>query len=74
MRFFPGGVDGFFPCPDFGSDGLGDASVPPEDVGVETGGCGISVARGRSALVLCADGAGEGVGLMVFTGSVDEAN
>jgi hypothetical protein len=74
VRFFPGGVAGLFPCPDFGSEGLGDASVPPDDVGVETGGCGRGVDRGRSALVLCADGAGEGVGLMVFTGSVDEAN
>jgi len=71
VRIFPGGVAGLFPRPDFGPAGLCDASVPPDDVRVEKGGCGSDVDGGGSASVSGADVGGRGVGLTVFTGSVE---
>ena len=71
VRIFPGGVAGLFPRPDFGPEGLCDASLPPDDVRVEKGGCGSDVDGGGSASVSGADVGGRGVGLTVFTGSVE---
>jgi hypothetical protein len=61
-----------FPRPGFGpEEGLCDAAVPLDDVGVETGDCGNDVDGGGPASVSGADGVGRGVGLTAFTGAVE---